>query len=154
MGSCLDDLTVIEDENLVSARHGRHPVGHYDRRTIDHELVELVCAIPPHLKLKGFQRKYLLKRIAASKLPSSVLRKKKWGFLPPISQWFKGDLANYCEHLLLDGASATRTLFDQAEIKAMLENHRQGSQDFGQHLWHLLVFETWYRTHVAGESTN
>lgn len=121
---------------------------------LDHELVELVCAIPPHLKLKGFQRKYLLKRIAASMLPSPVLKKKKWGFLPPISQWFKGDLANYCEHLLLDGTSATKTLFNQTEIKAMLETHRRGAQDLGQHLWHLLVFEVWYRTHVSGSSTD
>lgn len=55
---------------------------------MDHPLVELVARMPPELKLKGLDEKYLLRRWMLPRLPKRTDDYKKRGFYTPIREWF------------------------------------------------------------------
>jgi asparagine synthase (glutamine-hydrolysing) len=59
---------------------------------LDHRLVEYIFHLPGNLKLKGKKRKFILLETFKYLLPPVVLKKPKWGFEMPISQWLKSDL--------------------------------------------------------------
>src|SRR5262249_47345788 len=50
---------------------------------LDHELLELTASMPARLKLKGKEKKYLLKKIAEDFLPSECIYRPKRGFSVP-----------------------------------------------------------------------
>lgn len=55
---------------------------------LDHPLVELIARMPPHMKLKGLEEKYVLKQCMTPRLPKLPHAYKKRGFYTPISAWF------------------------------------------------------------------
>lgn len=55
---------------------------------LDHPLVELAARIPPDLKLRGMDEKYILKKIAGPHLPQHPTYYKKKAFYTPIREWF------------------------------------------------------------------
>ncbi len=54
----------------------RHPF-------LDRELVEFVATIPPDLKLRGLEEKYLLKQVAREWVPRQIVEREKFGFTAP-----------------------------------------------------------------------
>ena len=60
---------------------------------LDHRLVEYVNTLPDHFKIRGFERKYLLRRALAGLVPEEVLRGSKRGFGAPFRLWYAGDFA-------------------------------------------------------------
>lgn len=112
---------------------------------LDHVLVDHVSVLPHKLKLRGFQTKYLLKRIAARWLPDAIVHRRKQGFSVPVSAWFQGDLCGYAEELLLSSDSRSCEYLERREIRRLLNMHKGGLRDLGEHVWLLLVFELWHR---------
>lgn len=55
---------------------------------LDHKLVEFMFNVPVHLKYKGGQTKYLLKKVAEQFLPSEIIYRPKVGFAAPTFHWF------------------------------------------------------------------
>ncbi len=55
---------------------------------LDHPLVELAARIPPDLKLRGMNEKFLLKKISMPHLPKHPWDYKKKAFYTPIREWF------------------------------------------------------------------
>jgi asparagine synthase (glutamine-hydrolysing) len=55
---------------------------------LDHPLVELAARMPPDLKLRGMNEKYLLKKISMPHLPQHPSNYKKKAFYTPIREWF------------------------------------------------------------------
>lgn len=55
---------------------GRYPF-------LDINLVEFARTVPPDLKLKGLEEKYILKRIAEKYVPKAVVDRQKFGFVAP-----------------------------------------------------------------------
>ncbi|MEV4641949.1 asparagine synthase (glutamine-hydrolyzing) [Actinoplanes sp. NPDC049548] len=78
----------------------RHPF-------LDRELVEFVATIPPELKLRGLQEKYLLKQVARNWIPRSIVEREKFGFTAPGSP-----------HLLRQRDPAVDALLDRDRIEA------------------------------------
>ena len=60
---------------------------------LNREMIELTARMPPELKLRGFKRKYILKRAAEKLLPHEVVWRKKAGFGAPIRSWLRGRAA-------------------------------------------------------------
>ena len=55
---------------------------------MDHPLVELAARIPPDLKLRQLDEKYILKQMVSQRLPHIPGDYKKRGFYTPIKEWF------------------------------------------------------------------
>ncbi|UCH94253.1 MAG: asparagine synthase (glutamine-hydrolyzing) [Candidatus Aminicenantes bacterium] len=59
---------------------GRYPF-------LDKDLVEFASAIPPDLKLKDFEEKYILKKIARKRVPEEIIKREKFAFHAPGSPY-------------------------------------------------------------------
>uniref|UniRef100_A0A7V4XT24 asparagine synthase (glutamine-hydrolyzing) n=1 Tax=Acidobacterium capsulatum TaxID=33075 RepID=A0A7V4XT24_9BACT len=112
---------------------------------LDHRLVEFAAGLPSALKIRGSQQKYLLKQLMRSKLPSSILRRKKIGFDIPAHEWFRGPLKNVLMDAL-EGAEAEHgDLFRFDRIYELTQQHMNRSINLGFHLWGLMVLFLWMR---------
>jgi asparagine synthase (glutamine-hydrolysing) len=109
------------------------------------ELVELAARMPPELKIKGLQRKYILKKAAESLLPKEVIYRRKAGFSAPIRSWLRGALRPMVEDLLSEQNIKRRGLFDAGEVRRIIEANHSGREDFNLQVFQLLTLELWQR---------
>lgn len=86
----VDGMTWLPDDILmkVDISSMRHSI---EARTpyLDVDLASYVASVPPELKMKGTQCKYILKKALKrnNMLPDFVLNKKKSGFNAPVGAW-------------------------------------------------------------------
>ena len=116
---------------------------------LDHHLVEFASALPGHLKLKGTNKKYILKRALRDLLPAEIINGPKRGFDVPVSSWLRGELRDISHDMLLNN-SMSQPLFRRNEIESLLEDHCSGRRDFGRLIWTLLMLEMWWRAFFGG----
>jgi asparagine synthase (glutamine-hydrolysing) len=112
---------------------------------LDYRLVEFCAALPVRYKIRGFQKKFLLKRAMEGRLPKEILHRKKVGFPTPLKLMFQGSMAGYAADLLGSEKFRSRGIFDAGKVTALLERHRKGEADNHRELWQLVVLEEWFR---------
>ena len=112
---------------------------------LDTAVMEFAASLPPEMKIRGMQMKYILKRAFRGLLPASVLNRKKHGFAVPLSQWFRQQLRPYVEDTLLSPRARLRDYLDPGVVRALFEEHADGRRDHRQRLWVLLNLELWLR---------
>lgn len=133
-----DILTKVDRASMLNSLETRAPL-------LDHEVVELAARIPPELKIKNGETKYILKRAMKGVLPEGILGRKKMGFGVPLVHWFKKDLVDYAREVLLSKEARERGIFNHGYIETMLENHKKRGRDLSAKIWALLFFEHWSR---------
>jgi asparagine synthase (glutamine-hydrolysing) len=134
-----DDLLVKLDRcSMATSLETRSPF-------LDHRLLEFVAGIPSDLKLKGGTSKYILKRALRGVLPDKVIDRQKHGFGVPVGVWFRTDLAEYTQSILLGDRAHRRGYFDMDAVRGILTAHASGKVDLGYTIWMLLTFELWLR---------
>jgi asparagine synthase (glutamine-hydrolysing) len=112
---------------------------------LDRRIVDLVASMPPRLKFRGAEMKYILKRAIRDILPPVVLaRKDKMGFPVPLHLWMKNGLGDYVRGVLTSKACRERGLFHTERIEELIG----GEEPFGRRLWGLLNLEMWFRTFI------
>lgn len=115
---------------------------------LDHELVELAAAMPPHLKL-GEGGKTILRRIARPLLPASVLDRPKGYFPVPALKFVRGEFLDFMRDILSSRAARERGLYRPEYVQQLLD---QPDQHFtriqGSKLWQLAALEFWLQTHL------
>ena len=119
---------------------------------LDRRIVDLVASMPPRLKFRGAEMKYILKRAVGDLLPPAVLaRKDKMGFPVPLHLWMRDGLGDFVRGILTSRACRERGLFRADRVDQLIE----GEEPFGRRLWGLLNLEMWFRTFIdaPGEGT-
>ena len=140
-----DDLLARGDKmSMAASLEARIPL-------LDHRLVEFAASLPTDLKVHGFTRKYLLRKVAAELLPEPILRRRKKGFPVPMAAWLRGDAREMCHDLLSPDAVRRRGLLAPERVAGLLEEHDSGTADNAPVLWALLSLELWHRAFVDGE---
>jgi asparagine synthase (glutamine-hydrolysing) len=115
---------------------------------LNREMIEMAARMPPSLKLKGFKRKYILKRALEEVLPHDVIWRKKAGFGAPIRSWLRGSLKPLVDDLLSEETVKNRGLFQPAEVRRIVEANLSGREDFTLQVFQLLNFELWQRQFI------
>ncbi len=134
-----DDLHVKMDRmSMANSLETRSPM-------LDTALIEFVATLPPEMKIRGNQVKYILKRAFSDLLPPKILKRKKHGFGVPLGLWFNGDLGQRFQGLLLSNDARSKSYLDQKVIQRVFREHQLGSYDHSYRLWNLLQFEMWLR---------
>jgi asparagine synthase (glutamine-hydrolysing) len=133
-----DMLVKVDRMTMAHSLEARCPL-------LDHELLEFAARIPPTLKLRGWTTKYILKRTLEQFLPRDVIQRPKHGFEAPLRIWFRGNLAEVAEDVLLSTSSLSRDYFRPESVRSLISAHRAGRADHGTHLWQLLNLELWHR---------
>src|ERR671915_580315 len=113
---------------------------------LNREMIEMAARMPPRLKLRGFKRKYILKRALERILPREVVWRKKAGFGAPIRSWLRGPLRPVINDLLSEEAVKRRGIFRPNEVRRVLEANFPGRKDYTPHFFQLLGLELWHRT--------
>ncbi len=151
---CYSDMMVRLPEyshikvDRISMMHGLEARSPF----MDHKLIEFSATIPSRLKMKKNRRKYLLRRVSESRLPSQILNLPKQGFASPINRWLRGELKGLA-HTLLDNAMLVKEgYFKQSYIDQLLACHEAKRINNGNKIWSLVNLETWYRTYFSQTS--
>ena len=112
---------------------------------LNRQMIEFAARMPPELKLRGFKRKYILKRALETTLPKDVVWRKKAGFGAPIRSWLRGALRPMIDELLSPETVERRGLFRPAEVKRLIVANDSGREDFSLQVFQLLNLEIWQR---------
>lgn len=112
---------------------------------LDRRIADLVASMPPAMKFKGAEMKYILKRAARRWIPDTVYRRKdKMGFPVPLHLWARGKASEFFESILLSKNCRERGLFDTGAINGMLH----GEAPYSRRLWGLLNVELWHQKYI------
>jgi asparagine synthase (glutamine-hydrolysing) len=112
---------------------------------LDHRIVELVTSMPPGMKFKGAEMKYILKRAVGDLLPAEILdRKEKMGFPVPLHLWAKNRAGEFFKDILFSKACREREIFNHDEIEKLVDNENA----FGRRLWGIINLELWFQTFI------
>ncbi len=108
------------------------------------ELIEFAALIPASLRLRGYNTKYLLKKLAARYVPPEIVYRKKRGFVMPISGWLRGELAEV-RAVLQSRSFAERNWIRPDAVNRMISEHASEQRNWSEQLWTLFVLELWAR---------
>jgi asparagine synthase (glutamine-hydrolysing) len=141
-----DDLLMVGDKTSMSnSLEVRVPL-------LDRRLVELVETLPPNLKLRWFQGKYLHKKALQKWLPKEIVWRKKKGFANPIDKWLRTSMRPFLnEYLLTEGAAVNR-YFNTQFIREMLAQHEKNQAHNLRQIYLLLSFEMWHQQFVSSRA--
>lgn len=118
---------------------------------LDRAVAEFSGRMPPRLKVKGFDKRYLFKRAFRNLLPPEVIRKKKHGFGIPVSNWLKTDprLRELSRDTLFSSRAFGRGYFRRQFIEELFRQYEaDDSTYYGDTVWTFLVLELWHRQFV------
>jgi len=140
-----DINTKVDRASMAHALEVREPL-------MDHPLVEWLASLPPSLKVRGQEGKWLLKKAMEPHLPHEVMYRPKMGFSVPLARWFRGPLRSRVREAVLGTTLAETGYFDAATLRQMLRDHDSGLRDYSAPLWTVLMFEAFLRnTEQCGE---
>jgi asparagine synthase (glutamine-hydrolysing) len=114
---------------------------------LDRAVAEFSGRIPPRLKVKGFDKRYLFKRAFRNLLPVEVLQKKKHGFGIPVATWLKSDrrLREFSRDVLFAARATQRGYFRREFVEELIRKHEADeSTYYGDNLWSIFVLELWH----------
>lgn len=86
---------------------------------LDLDLVNFARTVPPNLKLNGWQEKYLVKRVAAGKLPDAIVAREKFGFHGPGSPFLLRHAREWMEDMLSFSRVKRQGYFDPDAIESL-----------------------------------
>ena len=111
---------------------------------LDSKVIELAFDTPTEYKIKGKNRKIILKDTFRDLLPDELFRAPKHGFGVPVSDWLENSLK---DQLLKYSASEflrSQGLFSADYIGKVIEQHMTHQIDRFSTLWSFYVFQNWY----------
>src|SRR5829696_1037723 len=117
---------------------------------LDRQVVETANALSPRLCIRMLppQMKVLLKSIAATHVPPSVVYRRKRGFNLPVEQWLSTDFAERIADFLSERAIE---VLNYDYLTAAYRDHVNGRHRAAL-LWAWLVLEQWYRLWIRGQA--
>ena len=136
-----DLLTKVDIASMANGLEARSPF-------LDHVVMEFAARLPAHLKLRGWQSKYLLKKTFADLLPTENVRRRKMGFGVPIARWLRTSSRELLQDTLLSQRARGRGYFKPERVDHLVQEHIAGRADYSFQLWSLLMLELWQREFV------
>lgn len=97
---------------------------------LDNDLVDFCTRLPDHFKLRGTNRKYLLKKALHGWIPGEILNQSKKGFGIPLNRWLR---SMECPQIPAN--------IRQEKISAKWDAHRQRKGDHRLFLWSAIALQ-------------
>lgn len=144
-----DQMTYLPNDLLVKVDIASMAVSLEARSPfLDHKLIEFAASLPENLKMKRFETKYLLKKVAARLVPREVIYRRKMGFGVPIGHWFRNDMKDFVRDVLLSDKALARGIVKPEILRRYVTEHLGGERDHAFQLWTLLMLELWYQRFI------
>lgn len=105
---------------MAHSVEGRYPF-------LDYRIIEFAAKLPPNLKMKVLNEKYLLKRACQGLVPPSILARVKQPYRAPDGESFFGPMApDYVEELLSAEAIGKHGIFDANAVRMLVSKFQTG----------------------------
>ncbi|MHB8754111.1 MAG: asparagine synthase (glutamine-hydrolyzing) [Candidatus Acidiferrales bacterium] len=105
---------------MAHSVEGRYPF-------LDYRVVEFAAKLPPNLKMKVLNEKYLLKLACKGLVPDSILQRPKQPYRAPDGKCFFNETApDYVTELLSSRAIERNGIFDAPAVSALVAKFRAG----------------------------
>jgi asparagine synthase (glutamine-hydrolysing) len=143
-GYLVDDLLVKTDRaSMAWSLEARVPF-------LDPMVASFAFSLPTSQKVRGLQKKRLLRKAAEPLLPREVVHGPKRGFSIPAAAWLRGELAPFARETLAPDVLRRQGYLRPEAVGSVLDRHVSGQEDLSRQLWGLLSFTLWYERHVEG----
>lgn len=137
-----DDILVKVDRmSMATSLETRAPF-------LDVDVMQLAFSMRQELKVRGGERKRILKRALKGMVPDAILTRPKEGFSIPMKNWLRRELQPLMRDLLSPARISARGLFQAREVARMIEAHVTGRANHAHTLFPLMVFERWAEEHL------
>ena len=133
-----DLIAKIDIATMAYALEARSPF-------LDHDMMQLAASIPAELKVRGGEKKWILREALREWLPADILDRPKQGFSVPLSSWLRTDLRSWASEILLDPRSLDRGYFNPTAVRGLLDRHAAGTDADAKRVWALVMAELWHR---------
>lgn len=146
----IDQITYLPDDLLVKSDRASMAASLEVRLPfLAFPVVEFARQLPVSLKLKGLTTKYLLKKALKPYLPKSILKRPKKGFGIPTAKWLNNELAPVVNELFSERFVQQQGIFQYAQVKQLLDEHRSLRFDRRKELWTLMMFQWWWQKYFT-----
>lgn len=136
-----DLLVKVDIATMANSLEARSPF-------LDHNLIEFAASLPESLKMRRFETKSLLKKVAAKLVPKDVIYRRKMGFGVPIGKWFRGEMKEFVREALLSEKALNRGIVRPEMLRKYVDEHTEGTRDHAFQIWTLLMLELWYQRFI------
>jgi len=137
-----DILTLTDRISMHHALEVRVPF-------VDYKFMEFAATIPPEMKLKWFQKKYILKKAVRDILPGDVINHRKQGFASPMTKWLQADLKPYVIQTLSKSNLKKHDLFIFSMVNSILDEHFSRKELHDKLIWSLVIFQKWFNMYMT-----
>jgi asparagine synthase (glutamine-hydrolysing) len=133
----VDDLLVKTDRmSMARSLEVRVPF-------LDVRVAEFALALPTAAKVRGLEKKRLLRAVAEPFVGRRIARGRKRGFSIPAAAWLRGPLVPFAREVLSPSAVAGAGILDPAAVTRVLDDHVSGRVDLSRQLWGLMSLQLW-----------
>ena len=136
-----DLLVKVDIASMANSLEARSPF-------LDHKVIEFAASLPENLKMRRFETKSLLKKVAARLVPKEVVYRRKMGFGVPVGKWFRGEMKDFVRSVLLSETSLNRGIIKRSMIEKYVSEHTNGERDHAFQIWTLLMLELWFQRFI------
>lgn len=133
----VDDLLVKTDRmTMAHSVEARVPF-------LDPAVADLALALPTALKVRGLDKKRLLRQAVSPWVPEPILRARKRGFSIPAAAWLRNELEPFAREVLSPSTLRRHGLLEPAVVGELLDTHRRRERDNSRQLWGLMALTLW-----------
>jgi asparagine synthase (glutamine-hydrolysing) len=115
---------------------------------LDKAVSDVALALPTSQKVRGFDKKRLLRKALEPLLPREVTRGRKQGFSIPASAWLRGELEPFAREVLSPARVREQGWFDPDVVTAIVDRHVAGREDLSRQIWGLMAFSLWHERYA------
>jgi asparagine synthase (glutamine-hydrolysing) len=115
---------------------------------LDTAVSDVALALPTSQKVRGFDKKRLLRKALEPLLPRDVTHGRKQGFSIPAAAWLRGGLEPFARELLSPARIRGQGWFDPDVVTAVLDRHVSGREDLSRQIWGLMAFSLWHERYA------
>jgi asparagine synthase (glutamine-hydrolysing) len=132
-----DILQKVDRATMSVSLEGREPF-------LDQKIIEWAAQLPSDYKYHGGQKKYILKQIVHKYIPREMMERPKMGFGIPVETWLGKELKPLVLDYLSEEKLNQHGLFDNRQVKKLVDEFYSGRTEKYLKIWHLLMFQMWY----------
>ena len=141
-----DALFYLPDDILVKVDRASMAVSLEARAPfLDHRVVEFAWQLPPDLKVRANQGKWLLRQLLHRYVPRELVDRPKAGFTVPIGRWMRGRLREWVEESLIESGLRQDGLLRAETIRRIWQGVLNGNDNGAWQMWGILMFQSWVK---------